>query len=70
MKREYMKPTMNVVELQHQHQLLAGSITDVAPETSAPQFTPPATAPETSAEQKIHRLAGGSTPSPATTKKI
>ena len=29
MKREYMKPTMNVVELQHQHQLLAGSITDV-----------------------------------------
>ena len=29
MKREYMKPTMKVVELQHQHQLLAGSITDV-----------------------------------------
>ena len=29
MKREYMKPTMEVVELQHQHQLLAGSITDV-----------------------------------------
>ena len=29
MKREYMKPTMNVVELQHQHQLLAGSITGV-----------------------------------------
>lgn len=25
MKREYMKPTMNVVKLQHQHQLLAGS---------------------------------------------
>ena len=25
MKREYMKPTMKVVELQHQHQLLAGS---------------------------------------------
>ena len=44
--------------------------TSAAPETSAPQFTPPATAPETSAEQKIHRLAGGSTPSPATTKKI
>ena len=29
MKREYMKPTMKVVELQHQHQLLAGSITGV-----------------------------------------
>ncbi len=29
MKREYMKPTMKVVELQHQHQLLAESITDV-----------------------------------------
>jgi hypothetical protein len=29
MKREYLKPTMKVVELQHQHQLLAGSITDV-----------------------------------------
>lgn len=29
MKREYMKPTMEVVELQHQHQLLAGSITGV-----------------------------------------
>ena len=29
MKREYMKPTMKVVELQHQHQLLAESITDL-----------------------------------------
>ena len=29
MKREYMKPTMKVVELQHQHQLLAESITVV-----------------------------------------
>ena len=29
MKREYMKPTMKVVDLQHQHQLLAGSITDL-----------------------------------------
>ena len=28
MKREYMKPTMKVVELQHQHQLLAGSPLD------------------------------------------
>ncbi len=38
MKREYMKPTMKVVELQHQHQLLAESITDL-------QTTPlPATA--------------------------
>ena len=26
MKREYMKPTMKVVELQHQHQLLADSV--------------------------------------------
>ena len=29
MKKTYLQPTMNVVELQHQHQLLAGSITDV-----------------------------------------
>ena len=29
MKRVYMKPTMKVVELQHQHQLLAESITDL-----------------------------------------
>jgi len=28
MKREYMKPTMKVVELQHQHQLLTGSPLD------------------------------------------
>ena len=27
MKREYMKPTIQVVHLQHQHQLLAGSLT-------------------------------------------
>ena len=30
MKREYMKPTMKVVELQHQHQLLAGSLTSTS----------------------------------------
>ena len=28
MKSEYMKPTMKVVELQHQHQLLTGSPLD------------------------------------------
>ena len=30
MKREYMKPTMKVVELQHQHQLLADSLTSTS----------------------------------------
>ena len=28
MKREYMKPTIQVVHLQHQHQLLTGSPLD------------------------------------------
>lgn len=28
-KNEYLKPEMWVVNIQHQHQLLAGSITDV-----------------------------------------
>ena len=30
MKREYMKPTIQVVHLQHQHQLLAGSLTSTS----------------------------------------
>ena len=29
MKKEYMKPTMNVVKIQHKCQILAGSITGV-----------------------------------------
>ena len=30
MKKTYLKPTMQVVHLQHQHQLLAGSLTSTS----------------------------------------
>ena len=29
-KKDYMKPTMNVVQLKHQSHILAGSLTDVS----------------------------------------
>jgi len=38
-RKDYMKPTMCVVELQHRHQILAGSIQSTSTDLSSEDIT-------------------------------